>query len=163
MLFLQALTLEAGALTVLQGVLVGFAGVVGVFFLVIALERRLPHKKMLIATGVLITWVLVILVGQTVQTMQKVGWVPVTPIDGLELPYWSGVWFGLYPTWEGLAAQAAAAAFVVGSYLGAETLRKRRRAMILEAPAPATGSFSNPVGAVQLAEGTREPELVRSS
>ena len=85
-LFLQALTLEAGALTVLQGVLVGFAGVVGVFFLVIALERRLPHKKMLIATGVLITWVLVILVGQTVQTMQKVGWVSVSPIEGLELP-----------------------------------------------------------------------------
>ena len=101
-LFLQALTLEAGAVTVLQGVLVGFAGVVGVFFLVIALERRLPHKKMLIATGVLITWVLVILVGQTVQTMQKVGWLPVSPIEGLQLPYWSGVWLGLYPTWEGL-------------------------------------------------------------
>jgi high-affinity iron transporter len=162
-LFLQALTLEAGAVTVLQGVLVGFAGVVGVFFLVIALERRLPHKKMLIATGILITWVLIILVGQTLQTMQKVGWVPVTPIDGLELPYWSGVWFGLYPTWEGLAAQGAAAAFVIGSYFGAETLRKRRRARILEAPASATGSFSNPVSAAQLVEGNREPELVRSS
>ncbi len=51
MLFLQAMTLEAGALTVLQGVALGLAGVVGVFVLVIALERKLPHKKMLVATG----------------------------------------------------------------------------------------------------------------
>ena len=49
--------------TVLQGVAVGFAGVLAVFGLVIALERRLPHKKMLIATGVLITGVLAVLVG----------------------------------------------------------------------------------------------------
>ena len=133
-LFLQALTLEAGAWTVLEGVAVGFAAVVGVFFLVVALERKLPHKKMLIATGLMITWVLVVLVGQTVQTMQKVGWVPVTPIEGLELPYWSGVWLGLYPTWEGLLAQAAALAFVLGSYFAAETVRSRRRARILAAP-----------------------------
>ena len=133
-LFLQALTLEAGAWTVLQGVAVGFAAVVGVFFLVVALERKLPHKKMLIATGLMITWVLVVLVGQTVQTMQKVGWIPVTPIEGLELPYWSGVWLGLYPTWEGLLAQAAALAFVLGSYFAAEAVRNRRRARILAAP-----------------------------
>ena len=82
-LFLQALTLEAGAWTVLQGVMIGFAAVVAVFFLVVSLERRLPHKKMLIVTGVMITWVLVVLVGQTVQVMQKVGWIPVTPIEGL--------------------------------------------------------------------------------
>ena len=31
---------------------------------------------MLVVTGVLITWVLVVLVGQTVQTMQTVGWCP---------------------------------------------------------------------------------------
>ena len=130
-LFLQALTLEAGAFTVLQGVALGFAAVVGVFLLVIALERKLPHKKMLVATGLMITWVLVVLVGQTVQTLQKVGWVGVTPVEGLELPYWSGVWLGLYPTWQGLLAQAAALAFVVGSYLAAEAMRKRRRARLL--------------------------------
>ncbi|HJU46693.1 MAG TPA: FTR1 family protein, partial [Gaiellaceae bacterium] len=131
-LFLQALTLEAGALTVLEGVALGFAAVVAVFFLVVALERKLPHKKMLIATGVLITWVLVVMVGTTVQTLQKVGWVPVTPIEGLQLPYWSGLWLGIYPTWEGMLAQVAAATFVVGSYVLAERLRARRRARILE-------------------------------
>jgi high-affinity iron transporter len=86
---------------------------------------------MLIATGILITWVLVVMVGTTVQTMQKVGWVAVTPIQGLELPYWAGLWLGLYPTWEGVLAQLAAGAFVLGSYFAAEGLRKRRRAQLV--------------------------------
>jgi high-affinity iron transporter len=78
-------------LTVLQGIGLGFVGVLAVFFLVIGLERKLPHKKMLIATGLLITWVLIVMVGTTVQTLQKVGWLAVSPIDGLELPYWAGL------------------------------------------------------------------------
>jgi high-affinity iron transporter len=139
-LFLQAMSLEAGPWTVLQGVAVGFAGVLAVFGLVIALERRLPHKKMLIATGVLITGVLAVLVGHTVQTTQVVGWVPVTPVEGLTLPYWAGTWFGLFPTWEGLVAQAAAVAFVVGSYLAAEAVRRRKRARILDAPVTRTAA-----------------------
>lgn len=126
-LFLQAMTLEAGPLTVLQGVAVGLAGVIAVFVLVVALERKLPHKKMLIATGMLITWVLVVMVGTTVQTMQKVGWIAVTPIEGLELPYWAGLWLGTFPTWQGLIAQTSAALFIVGSYFAAEGLRKKRR------------------------------------
>ena len=44
-LFLQAMTLEAGALTVLQGVALGLAAVVAVFVLVIALERKLPAQE----------------------------------------------------------------------------------------------------------------------
>ena len=130
-LFLQAITLEAGAFTVLQGVALGLLGVIAMFVLVIALERKLPHKKMLVVTGLLITWVLVVMVGTTVQTLQKVGWVAVTPIDGLELPYWTGLWLGVYPTWEGVLAQAAAATFVVGSYVAAEHVRKRRRARLV--------------------------------
>ena len=38
------------------------------------------------------------------------------PVDD-EFPYWSGLWFGVYPTWETLGAQLAAAVFVIGSYL----------------------------------------------
>jgi high-affinity iron transporter len=126
-LFLQAMTLEAGALTVLQGVALGLAGVAAVFVLVITLEQKLPHKKLLIATGVLITGVLVVMVGTTVQTLQKVGWLTVTPIEGLELPYWVGLWLGVYPTWQGVIAQTAAVVFVVGSYVAAEQVSRRRR------------------------------------
>ena len=95
----------------------------------------------------MITWVLVVLVGQTVQVMQKVGWIPVTPIEGLELPYWSGVWLGLYPTWEGLIAQARGARpSSIGSYFGAETLRRRKRSRILMTPVEVAGRRSSTGG-----------------
>jgi high-affinity iron transporter len=130
-LFLQALTLEAGVLAVLPGVALGLAATLAVGGLTILLERKLPHRKMLIATGVLMTWVLVILVGTTVQTLQVVGWLPVTPIEGVRLPYWAGSWLGIYPTWQGVPGQVGAATFVVGSYLAAEHVRARRRRRVL--------------------------------
>ena len=65
--------------------------------------------------------------GKTIQVCQVVGWVPVHPIGEIRLPYWAGHWFGVFPTWEGIAAQVGAAAFVIGSYGGAEWLRARRR------------------------------------
>jgi high-affinity iron transporter len=139
-LFLQAIVLEAGAGMVLVGVAIGLAATLAVGLLTIRLQRRLPHKKMLMATGLLILWVLVVMVGTTVQTLQVVGWVPVTPVEGMQLPYWAGLWLGIYPTWEGLLAQGAATAFVLGSYVAAEQLRKRKRRAILEKPAPVTPS-----------------------
>ena len=65
--------------TVLTGVLIGIAATVLVGFAVFSLERKLPQKKMLMLTGLMVTWVLVVMVGTTVQIMQTVGWLPVTP------------------------------------------------------------------------------------
>jgi high-affinity iron transporter len=83
----------------------------------------------------------VVMVGQTARTMQGVGWLPITPI-GDEPPYWLGVWFGVYPSWETLGAQAIAAVFVIGSFYVAKELkvkRPSRRAQRREpAPAPQT-------------------------
>ena len=141
-LFLQAMTLEAGILAVLPGVMLGLAATLAVGGLTILLERKLPHRKMLIATGILMTWVLVILVGTTVQTFQVVGWMPVTPIEGLQLPYWTGAWLGIYPTWEGVAAQVGAAAFVIGSYVAAEQVRARKRRRILSSVPNASAATS---------------------
>jgi high-affinity iron transporter len=123
-LFLQALALEAGIAAVLEGTAIGLAAVFAVGFATFALERRLPYKKMLILTGLLIGLVLVILVGNTARTMQGVGWLSITPID-VDMPYWLGLWFGVYPTVETIGAQIAAAAFVIGSYYAAEWVRKR--------------------------------------
>ncbi len=75
------------------------------------------------------------MVGTTVQTMQKVGWIAVTPIERLELPYWAGLWLGLYPTWQGLVAQAAAALFVVGSYFAAEASEATRARLVASSAA----------------------------
>jgi high-affinity iron transporter len=134
-LFLQALVLEAGVPTVLAGVAIGGAATLVVGFLTIAFQQKLPHKRMLIGTGVLILWVLVVMVGTTVQSLQVAGWMPVTPVEGLRLPYWTGLWLGIFPTWEGLIAQCGAATVVVGSYLIAEQMRKRRRRLIVGAAA----------------------------
>jgi len=43
------------------------------------------------------------------------------------------MWFGLYPTGEGILLQAAAAVFVVGSYYLAEWQKKSRHSLALSA------------------------------
>jgi high-affinity iron transporter len=90
---------------------------------------------MLIVTGVMIGGVLLTMVGNTVHILQLIGWLPIHPIGRLTLPYWTGLWFGLFPTWEGILLQIAAAVFVIGSYVLAERLQERRGRT---AAAPAT-------------------------
>ena len=107
-LFLQALVLDAGTLVVVEGTLLGLAATAVVGVLTFVLQTKLPHKKMLIVTGVMIAVVLVTMVGHTVHVLQVVGWAPISPITDMELPYWAGVWFGVYGTWQGLIAQVAA-------------------------------------------------------
>ena len=84
-LFLQALVLEAGTPVVLGGVALGLAATFLIGFLVFALQARLPHKKMLIVTGIMIGGVLLVMVGNTVHVLQVVGWMPIHPIRGAEL------------------------------------------------------------------------------
>ena len=105
-LFLQALQLSSGTGIVLAGVSLGLLATAAVGALTFTLERKLPYKKMLIVTGVLIALVLVVLVGNTVRTLQGVGWMPITPID-VEFPLWMGTWLGVFPTVETLVAQVA--------------------------------------------------------
>ena len=126
-LFLQALVLDAGTTVVLQGVAVGALAVLVVGAITFKLQARLPYKKMLVWTGVLIGLVLVTMVGKTVHVMQAVGWVGITPIPSVTLPYWAGLWFGLYATWQGIVTQIAAAVFVIGSYYLAEGMQTKRR------------------------------------
>lgn len=126
-LFLQALVLDAGNAVVLQGVALGMLGVIIVGYLIFRLQSRLPYMKLLVATGVLIGGVMLVLVGKTVHVLQAVGWLPITPITGLDLPYWLGLWFGTFATWQGIIAQILSVVFVVGSYYLAEYQKKRKR------------------------------------
>ncbi len=129
-LFLQALQLESGTPIVLAGVTLGLLGVAAIGTITFKLEQKLPYKRMLIVTGVLMSLVLVVMVGNTLRTLQGVGWLSITPID-VEFPLWMGTWLGVFPTWETLGGQIAAFAFVIGSYYAAEWVRKRhvRRAL----------------------------------
>jgi high-affinity iron transporter len=127
-LFLQALVLDAGTWIVVQGTLLGLAATAVIGALTLVLQTKLPHKKMLVVTGVMIAVVLVTMVGSTVHTLQLVGWAPITPIPGAEsLPYWMGVWLGIHGTWQGILAQLTALVFVFGSYFLAERQHVRAR------------------------------------
>ena len=125
-LFLQALVLDAGTWIVIQGVALGLSATAVVGVLTLVLQQKLPHKKMLIVTGVMIALVLVTMVGQTVHTLQLVGWLPISPIRGAETwPTWIGVWLGIHGTWQGIIAQVIAIIFVFGSYFLAEAQHTR--------------------------------------
>ena len=140
-LFLQSLQVSAGTATVVEGAALGLALTLGVGAITFLLQRKLPYKRMLVVTGVMIGFVLVVMVGQTARTLQGVGWLPISPL-GIEPPYWLGVWFGVYPTWETLGAQLIAAGFVIGSYMVAQEMkvkRPRRRALARQ-PARQTSS-----------------------
>jgi high-affinity iron transporter len=118
-------------------------------------QQKLPYKKMLVFTGVMIGVVLVVMVGQTARTMQGTGWLPITSLD-IDLPYWLGLWFGVFPTVETLVAQVVAAIFVIGSYFVAQEVRvKRPRRRATPAPATLEGN-----GAAPPAEDATEVETV---
>jgi high-affinity iron transporter len=125
-LFLQALVLEGGVTVVLAGVLASSAAVFLVGVIVFRLQKNLPYMKILVITGIMIGAVLMQIVGSTTHVMQVVGWMPIHVVQGVQIPYWLGTWFGVYPTWEGLGLQLAAVTFVIGSYYLAEGMRKHR-------------------------------------
>ncbi|MCW2960330.1 MAG: iron permease [Thermoleophilia bacterium] len=127
-LFLQALVLDAGTLPVLEGAAIGMVCVTALAVLTMYLQRRLPYRKMLIVTGVLIATVLAAMVGGTTQSMQAIGWLPVHPIVGLDVPGWMATWLGVHPTWEAVSGQFASIVFVLGSYVVAEWWQEHKRA-----------------------------------
>lgn len=125
-LFLQDLRLKVGSEIILQGALIGFALTMIVGVLTFLAQRRLPHKKMLVFTGVLLVIVLAVMVGETVQEMQLAGWMSTTTIKNLYIPDWAQVWFCIFPTVETLSFQALAVIYVLGSYFAQRYLTKRK-------------------------------------
>jgi high-affinity iron transporter len=125
-LFLQGYYLKMGGGTVLTGAAVGLGLSAVVAVLTFVGQRRLPYRKMLIFTGVLLGVVLLVMVGEQAQEMQLAHWLPTTTINSLVpvIPDWSGVWFSVFPTVETLAAQGLAALVVIGSYYGSRRLAR---------------------------------------
>jgi high-affinity iron transporter len=120
-LFLQSYYLQMGGTIVLGGAVLGIllSGLVAV--LTFVAHSRLPYRKLLVSTGVMLGFVLLIMVGEQAQEMQLANWIPTTKIAALEniTPDWMGVWFSVYPTVETLLAQLLAAILVIGSYYAA--------------------------------------------
>ncbi|GGL00061.1 FTR1 family protein [Deinococcus radiotolerans] len=135
-LFLQSLVLQAGPGAVLGGTAAGLSAVLGVGALVFAWQAKLPMKKLLVWTGVLIAAVLAVMVGNTTHTLQLVGWLPVHPLP-FDLPAGLGLWLGLHATWEGALLQLGSLVAVIGSYYAAEGLKERELAQRRERAAQA--------------------------
>jgi len=125
-LFLQSYRLKRGGRIVLYGALLGllFSGIIAV--LTFLAHRRLPYRRMLILTGVMLGAVLLVMVGEEAQEMQLARWIPTTvlPRFAVLIPPWMGLWFSVFPTVETLAAQAGAMLLVVGSYFAARVQRR---------------------------------------
>lgn len=142
-LFLQSYNLQLGGGVVLKGALLGLllSGIVAV--LTFVLQKRLPYRKMLISTGILLGVVLLVMVGEEAQEMQLAHWISRTDISWLAnvVPTWIGMWFAVFPTYETIVAQLLAAMLVVGSYYAASHVRCRVRADTSDLAA-ATGASS---------------------
>jgi high-affinity iron transporter len=127
-LFLQSYRLKLGGGPVLNGLLVGllFTGIVAV--LTFIAHRRLPYRRMLVLTGVLLGMVLIVMVGEQVQEMQLAGWLPTTTVPWLTplIPAWMGLWLACFPTVETLTGQAIAVLLVLGSYIMVRTQERTR-------------------------------------
>lgn len=123
-LFLQSLRLRAGNDLVLTGTAIGLGLTSIVAVLTFIAQRKLPYRKMLVATGVMLGGVLLVMTGESAQELQQAGWITTTSI-ALQLPDWLGTWLAVFPTVESLSAQGVAAILVIGSYFLA---RRRGRA-----------------------------------
>ncbi len=122
-IFLQNLRELYGASVVLEGVTIGLMFTAAAGVLTFALHQRLPYRRLLIITGVLLLSVLIVSVGEEVNEMQLAGWIGTSTIGWLHIPGWMGTWFSLFNNWQTFAGQGLALAIVVGSYLLAQYLR----------------------------------------
>src|SRR5881398_3016116 len=120
-LFLQSYHLRLGGGVVLKGTLLGLMLTAMVAVLTFVLQQRLPYRKMLVTTGILLGVVLLVMVGEQAQEMQLAHWISTTEITSLKnyMPPWMGLWFAVFPTLETLVAQFIAAVLVIGSYYAA--------------------------------------------
>ncbi|MEO6848901.1 MAG: FTR1 family protein [Chthoniobacterales bacterium] len=128
-LFLQSLLLEGNIQAVVLGGVAACFFIGGIGLLTFRYGVKLPYRKMLVFTGLLVVSIMVTFVGSTVRLFQTVGWLPIHPIPHLHLPNWVGLWFGLYPSWEGILIPFATLAYVGGAWLFTRwsSFRRQRR------------------------------------
>lgn len=126
-IFLQSIRQQAGMETVLFGagfgaVLIGVTG----YFTFLA-HQKLPYKKMLVFTGILLGVVFEIMVGEQVNEMQLANWIPTHSLS-VQFPAWLGTWFSVFNNWETIVTQIVAAVVVIGSYYAARMDRFKPKA-----------------------------------
>ncbi len=122
-IFLQNLRELYGSSPVLEGVVIGALFTTAAGVLTFALHQRLPYRRLLVITGAMLLFVLIVSVGEEVNEMQLAGWIGTSTIHWLSIPGWMGTWFSLFNNWETFVGQAIALTLVLGSYVIAQYLR----------------------------------------
>ena len=103
-LFLQSYRLRLGGQPVLYGVIVGLLFTSIVAGLTFVAHRKLPYKKMLVLTGIMLGGVLLVMVGEQAQEMQLAHWLRPRPFHGWRISSLAGWDCGslFFPTVETL-------------------------------------------------------------
>jgi high-affinity iron transporter len=131
-LFLQSLRMQIGATDVAIGAAIGLGLSLIVAYLTFIAHQKLPYRKMLVFTGVMLGAVLLVMVGEQMQEMQQAGWIGTTTLP-FQIPAWMGVWFALFNNIQTVIAQGIAALIVLGSYFYSQYVKvwkPRRRAVM---------------------------------
>jgi high-affinity iron transporter len=136
-LFMQSLLLEGSIWPVIIGVLAGTVFIAAIGLGIFVFGAKLPYRKLLVITGVLVVSIMVTFFGSTTRLFQTVGWLPIHPISGLTVPTWAGLWLGIYPSWEGLFIPMLALVYVGGAWLWVKFSSRKAVAQIkAKAPQP---------------------------
>jgi high-affinity iron transporter len=141
-LFMQSLLLEGSVWPVVIGVLAGALFITAIGLAIFKFGGKLPYRKLLVVTGVLVVSIMVTFFGSTVRLFQTVGWLPIHPIPLLNIPSWAGLWLGLYPSWEGMLIPPLALVYVAGAWLW---VKFTSRGAVLPPEEPAKEKLSQPI------------------
>jgi high-affinity iron transporter len=111
-LFFAALSAEGRIGALIAGAAAGFAVLGLIALLMLRFSRRLPIAKFFSYSSALIAVLAVVLAGKGVAALQEAGWLGVIPVR------WAPriAMLGLYPTVQGLAAQAATLAVLLAGF-----------------------------------------------
>lgn len=142
-IFLQNIRIQVGTAHVVLGTAFALVLILITGYFTFIAHKKLPHKKMLVLTGIMLGFVLEIMVGEQINEMQLAHWIP-THTFPLHIPAWAGTWFSVFNNWETVIAQLIAAVLIVGSYYAARMDRFK--------PAKARSSSRNPAIALDSAE-----------
>ncbi|SFV06930.1 high-affinity iron transporter [Alicyclobacillus macrosporangiidus] len=125
-IFLQSIRLQVGTKNVMLGTALALVLIAITGYFTFVAHRKLPYKKMLVFTGIMLGVVLEIMVGEQVNEMQAANWIPTHTIP-VNIPDWMGTWFSIFNNWETIIAQLFAAVFVIGSFYAARLDRFKPR------------------------------------
>lgn len=114
-IFLQSIRLQVGNTNVVLGTAFALVLILITGYFTFIAHQKLPYKKMLVFTGIMLGFVFEIMVGEQINEMQVAHWIP-THSFALNIPAWAGTWFSIYNNWETVIAQILAAVFIIGSY-----------------------------------------------